>query len=374
MLHAVTPIPPSVTKALQKAFFDYVNYPRNNVTVKQEEMHKLGKHGGTKLINIQAKAEASKIKWLIDLCVDPKLTVHLALMDRLLGEQKGKCRGKDLFFTTKHYARKVLKIASPFYTEAIKAMTTLGLRKQVLDPRDEKLFYNPIFQGRNEQRLRITKPCETAGVFTYGQLSDEVALKNNGRPHRRHIANLFDRIILRDLDDRQFYLLHTVDGNFKFQKVTQKMLYEQLLKLHYRDHHSSAKWVEKLHTPVEWERVWKSVHNPLSTEETPSFVWEQIHLNMYTKHSYNKWHKTDLCCPLCTQPIRDEFHLVLDCPVVVSLARNRTYVTSHLSCPRHGAGKDIWNFGGFPCGHLTELAYVCFAVLYLLTRKFGVSQ
>ena len=164
-------------------------YPRN--TVKQEEMYILRKR--------------------------PKLNVHLALMDKLLGEQKGKCRGKDLFFTTKHCARKVLKINSPFYTEAIKAMITLDLRIQVLDPRDEKLFYNPIFQGRNKQTLRITKPCETAGVFTYGQLLDEVALKNNGRPHRRHIANLFDRVILRDLDDRQHYLLNTVDGNFKFQ-------------------------------------------------------------------------------------------------------------------------------------------------------------
>ena len=183
-------------------------------------MHKVRKHGSTKLINIQAKAEASKIKWLIALCVDPKLTVHLALMDRLRGEQKGKCRGKDLFFTTKHYARKVSKIVSPFYAEAIKAMTTLDLRKQVLDPGEEQLFYNPIFQGRNGQTLRITKLCETAGVFKYGQLLDEVALRNNGRPHRRHIANLFDRIVLRDLDDRQHYLLNTVDGNFKFQKVT----------------------------------------------------------------------------------------------------------------------------------------------------------
>ena len=224
-------------------------------------MHKLRKHGGTKLTNIQAKAEASKTKWLIDLCVDPKLTVHLALMDRLLGEQKGKCRGKDLFFTTKHYARKVLKIVSPFYAEAIKAMTTLDLRKQVLDPGEEQLFYNPIFQGRNGQTLRITKLCETAGVFKYRQLLDEVALRNNGRPHRRYIANLFDRIVLRDLDDWQFYLLNTVDGNFQFQKVTQKMLYEQLLKLHYRGHHSSARRVEKLQTPIEWEKVWKSVHN-----------------------------------------------------------------------------------------------------------------
>ena len=51
-----------------------------------------------------------------------------------------------------------------------------------------------------------------------------------------------------------------------------------------------------------------------------------------------------------------------------------TYVASNLPCPRHGAGKDIWDFGGFPCGHLTELTYVCFAVLYLPTGEFGVSQ
>ena len=237
------PIPPPILKTLQKAFFDYVNYPHKNVTVKQEEMHKLHKHGGIKLINIQAKIEASQIKWLINLCVDPELNIHLTLIDRLLGEQKGKCRGKDLFFTTKHYARKVLKIHSPFYKDAIKAMTTLDLRKQVLDPREEKLFYNPIFQGRSAQTLKITKPCETAGVFTYGLLLDEVELCTNGRPHRRHIANLFDRIFIRDLDDRQHYLLNTGDGNFKFEKVTQKLVYEQLLKLNYRDHHSSAKWV-----------------------------------------------------------------------------------------------------------------------------------
>ena len=69
---------------------------------------------------------------------------------------------------------------------------------------------------------------------------------------------------------------------------------------------------------MEWDKVWNSVHNPLATEETTSFVWEQIHLNMYTTYSYNEWHKTNLPCPLFTQTI-DEFHLILDCPVVVSL-------------------------------------------------------
>ena len=139
------PIPPPLTKILQKAFFDYVNFPHKTVTIKQEEMIKLRQHGGTKLISIQAKSEASKIKWLIDLCVLPELKTHMDLITRLLGDQKGRCNGRDLFFTTTHYARRILRIGSPFYKEAIKAITTLETRKQVLDPRDEKLFYNPIF-------------------------------------------------------------------------------------------------------------------------------------------------------------------------------------------------------------------------------------
>ena len=211
------PIPSLTTKALRKEFYDYVNFPFKNVTVKQEEMFKLRQDGGTKLINIQAKSEASKVKWLVDLCVQPELNTHLALIARLLGEQKGKGTGKDLFFTTQNYARKILKIDSPFYEESIKAITTLDTCKQVLESRDEKLFYNPVFLGRDGHTLKITKPCELAGVFTYGQLLDEV---EHRRPHRRHIANLYDRIDVQDFDERGHHVLATTTGNFTFQKVT----------------------------------------------------------------------------------------------------------------------------------------------------------
>ena len=125
--------------------------------MKQEEMFKLRLDGGTKLINIQAKSEVSKVKWLVDLCVQPDLNTHLALIARLLDEQKGKGTGKDLFFTTKKYACKILKIDSPFYEESIKAITTLDTRKQFLEPRDEKLFYKPM--GRDGHTLIIAKPC-----------------------------------------------------------------------------------------------------------------------------------------------------------------------------------------------------------------------
>ena len=58
-------------------------------------------------------------------------------------------------------------------------MTTLDIRKQIIDPREEKLFYNPISQGRYEQTPKVTNLCETPGVFTCGhpQVLDEVELK-----------------------------------------------------------------------------------------------------------------------------------------------------------------------------------------------------
>ena len=115
-------------------------FPHNTVTVKQEEMFKLRQHGGTKLRNIQAKSASSKIKWLIDLCVLPEIKTHMDLITRLMGDQKGRCNGRDLFFTTTHYARRILRIDSPFDKESVTAMTTLELRKQVLDPREKSYF------------------------------------------------------------------------------------------------------------------------------------------------------------------------------------------------------------------------------------------
>ena len=57
-------------------------------------MFKLRQDGGTKLINIQAKSETSKVKWLVDLCIQPDLNTNLALIGRTKGERY---RGRPLF-------------------------------------------------------------------------------------------------------------------------------------------------------------------------------------------------------------------------------------------------------------------------------------
>ena len=253
----------------------------------------------------------------MELCTNPDLTAHLAVLTRLLGVQKGGLQGLELFFTTKYYARRVMTIRTPFYNIAIKAMTTLDVKKQIIDPRQEKLFYNPTFM-RGDKTLPINKTCEDAGVYNYGHLLDEVALRTAGQRHRKVITNLFDRIVT-DLDNRQDWVLQIVTGAPTFQMVTSRIIYTQLLKQKYKDHHSSVKWVERLHLSVQWDRVWSAVHNRLATEDVKSIIWEQIHLNMYTTYSYNKWHNTDNLCPYCLQVPEDRFHIVLDCPLTTSL-------------------------------------------------------
>ena len=207
-------------------------------------------------------------------------------------------------------------------------------------------------------------------VYTYGQLLDEAAKRDNGRPHCRNVTNLLDRIAVRDLEERQHHLI--TDGcNVPFQKVSQRLLYAQLLKLNDRDHHSSAKWVEKLQTSIEWDKVWGSVHNPLSTEETTSFVWEQIHLNMCTAHSYNKWHQTTLSCHLCTQPIQDEFHIIFDCPVVESLWAQIEPLLLNLGPTPVTEQEKIFGILGISQA-VTLRNLLTYVILYLPTRNPGL--
>ena len=243
-------------------------------------------------------------------------------MDRLLGTHKGGLTGLDLMFTTRNYARKTMKIPSLFYKEALWAVTTLDVRKKITNPRDEKLFYNPTFLRTNGSTLTPNNTCLTHNITTYGQLLDEVAIRTAGGRHNRHISAVFDLIATKDLDGRGDFVLHIHRGPISFTQVTQHLLYEALLRtLIYREHHSTAKWVQRLNIPIDWGRVWQAVHQPLSREGTKSVVWSQLHLNNFTTASYNRWHSSSQPCPLCTLPIEDQFHLMLTCPFTVALWR-----------------------------------------------------
>ena len=99
--------------------------------------------------------------------------------------------------------------------------------------------------------------------------------------------------------------------------VTQKMIYEETLQIsNSRDHHSQGKILSKLDTVIEWDHLWNSVHNFLSSNEIKTAIWQQLHLNFYTQFSYNKWHKKMDPCSICLNIPQSIFHIMLDCNLV----------------------------------------------------------
>ena len=113
------------------------------------------------------------------------------MLTKLLGTQKGRLQGTDLFFISENYFVKLLKLKSGFYKKAIKAIIALHPRKKITNLDEEKVFYNPIFTAAKEGVLRINKTCETLQIYTYGQIKREYDKKQKKEPHHTNIASIY---------------------------------------------------------------------------------------------------------------------------------------------------------------------------------------
>ena len=209
------------------------------------------------------------------------------------------------------------------YKKAIQAITKFHLRKKIVNVRDEKLFYNPTFLNASNNPLRINTTCERNAIFTYGQVLAEYENQQNKQPHRKCIARIYLQIKYEDVDNRtQDTLYDTVaDKHIRLKFITHKFIYDRLIKMTYKEHHHRKKWQEHFGCEVNWDNVWAAVHNPISTEDTKTLIWEQIHLNNYTTYSYNKWHQNEepALCPFCLQIPLERHHIPISCHVIAQL-------------------------------------------------------
>ncbi len=312
-------IPEAMRKELQESFFEYLNFPHASVTVSQAEMKKLRLHGGAKLIDIQTKTDTYRVRWLMELVANEDLRFHSSLIASLIGTQKGGLEGVDLFFTTKQYAKSVLKTDATFYKSAIEAVTKLGARRRIVDLNSEKVFYNPTFRSALDKPLSINKTCERFQAYTYGDIVAEYLKQQNGEPHRRFVAFIYEKIKYRDVERRdENQIFDSATGKYvTFLEATHKFIYQQLIVLTYKEHPHSAKWVSRFpDCAISWDRVWVAVNSPISMEATKTVVWEQVHLNEYTTYSYNKWHNAQQLCPFCQEVPESRFHITIECPIV----------------------------------------------------------
>ena len=181
----------------------------------------------------------------MELMDDPISHMHLPILTSLIGTQKGGLRGYELYFTGIQYSKKILNVShSPFYKEAIQAISKLRVQKRIDDLATEKVFYNPIFKDFNFKTIPITPKCEKSEIYTYGQISNEFVKRENGMPHDKHVANIHSRIVHTDLIGKSQNTMFITESqkHTPFNQVTHKDIYDELIRIDYKEHHSKKKW------------------------------------------------------------------------------------------------------------------------------------
>ena len=71
-------IPANYQTIIQKKFNDFIIFPQKSNLVEQKEMLKLREDGGLKLIHVQTKSLAMKIKWITELFTNDSLSINKA--------------------------------------------------------------------------------------------------------------------------------------------------------------------------------------------------------------------------------------------------------------------------------------------------------
>ena len=316
------PIPENMQTIMRRAISDYVNYPSKIKTIAQSEMWKTKENGGIKLVNIAIKSATSKAKWLLEIATNEKLLTNLLIFTRLVGKQEGEIIGRDLIFLQKSYFKNKMD-CNKFYKEGLLAIGNLTIRKGIPTLNhwdDEHIFFNPLFTTQDGKTLKLRKYCNERNIFRYDQLIEEKRKELAHLPFDKVQTNLLDKILVSTLTHKEDILITSKEKKIKLKDITQKLLDEEtLLKVNSHDHHSQAKLIRKLNTVINWDNLWNTVHNTLSTNKTKTVIWQQIHLNFYTQYSYNKWHKTQKECPLCLKIPKDIFHMMINCDFVNAL-------------------------------------------------------
>ena len=154
-----------------------------------------------------------------------------------MGIQKGNISGRDIIFLRNEYIKRNLVTDNIFYREALLALSRLNVLKginSITDWDKEHIFYNPLQTGKT---LKLTKFCEDRGIYTFDQLLEEKIKAVRNQPVRQPLIKISDQLVL--LITKKFDVLTLVNGDqVPFDKVTEKILYEEAIMQKFRAHHS----------------------------------------------------------------------------------------------------------------------------------------
>ena len=306
------PIPENITSLIQKQFEDFIYWPKTHHNFRINELHKLRQDGGLKLIDVKAKSLAPKIKWLTQLLENPDLKINQLLMNCFIITTKGHRFGKNVLYADKKYKNHIQSIRSPFYKEAILKFLELDTSENNANPKEINIFYNPQFLTSELEPLPITQYCQRNNKYLYADFLDEKNKQRNGEPFDHSMVRVFDKIEHISLNEEESSLI-TGREEVKFSELTEKIIYRELINTHYTSHFSETDWLHILpETAIVWQEIWRTCHNPMSTEQTKTQIWEQIHL-AFTQAQFFSNPNLQTHCKICGQEPTHKAHIILEC-------------------------------------------------------------
>ena len=318
-------IPTNYQVLIQKLFNDFIKYPNTRNLIAQNELYKLREDGGIKLINIQIKALASKIKWLSEVIADDRYIINKEIIDKLIGKQPHNYYGLDsIFIASNNILKNVIKITSPFYREIVKKIADLYPRRKKTDIEQQNVLFNYVFVNKNDFSI-IKSPylinLNKTGIKTYGDLRAEKQKQTNGISYNKCLVKIFDRIVVDEDEGEVFDSVELYQNGeinrVNMKKVKEKEIYTTLIKKTYKDTHiSETTWQEHFSNNLNYSHIWINLKNKFVLEGTRTYIWEQIHLNYYTTAWFNKITDKQDPCPLCMEIPKDKKHLIIDCNIV----------------------------------------------------------
>ena len=180
-----------------------------------------------------------------------------------------------------------MNISSPFYVEALEGISKLNTWKHFSDINLEHVFFNPIFTTTIDDEIHDRTITPFLGnnilskITTYGNLIESV---------NTVIETKLKRAILRKIESIDYIRpnveAHAIEANGKeyvFKNVTQKLIYDQLLREQSRLNAYHTKWTFEREEfgAIFWDEIWANIHSQFRTEEIKSCIWEQIRLNLH---------------------------------------------------------------------------------------------
>ena len=302
----VYPIPQEMEKEIIDAFINYINFPSKKNMISKMEMEKLRDFGGIKLINIKLKAECPKIQWLMRLITQDNLRIHKSVFESLMSAENSYLNGYDIIFAESSYIQKC-KITNP---------SKLNTHKHYQDINDEHVFYNKIFVSTRDDEVHD----KTITPFTGNKILSTIRTYGDLLHAESTLTQPKLLAALRKKKESIEYIRESVESHlivgydlkeYKFESMTQKEIYSELVHQQSRDHSYVGKWggTDRFGV-IEWDKIWPSVHKQFFTEKMKTSIWEQLHLNFYTTYNFNSWFNQLNPCPLCGKIPEDVFSLI----------------------------------------------------------------